>query len=85
MQPIRFTDQFKNLLAIARRMTESAEAEAILLLLEGPTEWARLKSLAGKGEGGRGRQHVARTSPGPRRPDWTPSGSTCPTAPSMNG
>jgi len=48
MQPIRLTDQFKNLLGVARRLIDSAEAEAILLLLEGPTEWARLKSLAGK-------------------------------------
>ncbi|MCX7010058.1 MAG: hypothetical protein NTY53_22940 [Kiritimatiellaeota bacterium] len=50
MQPIRLTDQFKNLLAVARHMTEAAEAEAILLLLEGPTEWSRLKGLAGKGK-----------------------------------
>jgi DNA integrity scanning protein DisA with diadenylate cyclase activity len=50
MQPIRLTDQFKNLLAVARQMTESAEAEAILLLLEGPTEWSRLKGLLGKGK-----------------------------------
>jgi len=50
MQPIRLTDQFKNLLAVARQMTESAEAEAILMLLDGPTEWSRLKGLAGKGK-----------------------------------
>ena len=48
MQPIRFTEQFKNLLNVARHMTESAEAQAILLLLEGPTDWSRLKSAAGK-------------------------------------
>ena len=48
MQPIRFTEQFKTLLGVARQMTESAESEAILLLLEGPTEWPRLKSLTGK-------------------------------------
>jgi len=47
MQPIRFTDQFKNLLSVARQMTESAEAEAILLLLDGPTDWARLKGMVG--------------------------------------
>ena len=29
-------------------VSEEAEAEAILLLLEGPTDWSRLKSLAGK-------------------------------------
>jgi DNA integrity scanning protein DisA with diadenylate cyclase activity len=47
MQPVRFTDQFKALLKVARQMTESAETEAILVLLEGPAEWARLKTLAG--------------------------------------
>lgn len=50
MQTIRLTDQFKNLLAVARQMTESGEAEGILLLLEGPTEWSRLKGLVGKGK-----------------------------------
>ncbi len=48
MQPIRLTDQFKGLLAVARQMTESAQSEAILLLLEGPTDWSRMKKLAGK-------------------------------------
>ena len=48
MQPIRFTEQFKKLLGVARQMTESAEAEAILLLLEGPAEWSRVKGLTGK-------------------------------------
>jgi DNA integrity scanning protein DisA with diadenylate cyclase activity len=49
MQPVRFTDQFKNLLTVARQITESAAAEAILLLLEGPTDWSRLRTIAGKG------------------------------------
>ncbi len=48
MQPIRFTEQFKSLLAIARQIIESARSEAILVLLEGPTDWARLKGLVGK-------------------------------------
>ncbi len=48
MQPVRITEQFKTLLGVARQMTESAEAEAILLLLEGPVEWSRVKTLAGK-------------------------------------
>ena len=49
MQPIRFTDQFKNLLGMARKMAESEDVEAILLLLEGPAEWwPRLKRLRGK-------------------------------------
>ncbi len=49
MQPIRFTDQFKTLLGVARKMSESDDVEAILLLLEGPAEWwPRLKRLRGK-------------------------------------
>ncbi len=48
MQPIRLTDQFKTLLGVARQMTESNDSEAILVLLEGPTDWARLKNLVGK-------------------------------------
>ncbi len=48
MQPIRFTDQFKTLLAVARQMAESADAEAILLLLEGSIDFSRLKGLLGK-------------------------------------
>ena len=48
MQPIRLTDQFKRLLAVARQMTESAQSEAILVLLEGPCDWSRIKKLVGK-------------------------------------
>ena len=49
MQPIRFTDQFKTLLGMAREMTESAHVQGILLLLEGPAEWwPRLKGLRGE-------------------------------------
>ena len=48
MQPIRFTEHFKTLLSVARQMTESAESEAILLLLESPVDWLRLKGLTGE-------------------------------------
>jgi len=48
VQPIRFTEQFKKLLTVARQMAESAGSEAILLLLEGPVDWARLKNFAGQ-------------------------------------
>jgi diadenylate cyclase len=50
VQLVRLTEQFRNLLSVARRMAESGEAEAILLLLEGPTDWPRLKTWAGKGK-----------------------------------
>ena len=85
VQPIRFTEQFKTLLGVARQMTESAESEAILLLLEGPAEWSRLKSLAGKAkvvvaaEYGGGACRGQGGGPGDR------SASTCPIAPSTNG
>ena len=47
MKPLRFTDRFKTLYNLAVRLSESAEADAVLLLLEGPADWARLKNLAG--------------------------------------
>jgi diadenylate cyclase len=47
MKPLRFTDRFKTLYTLAIRLSESAEADAVLLLLEGPADWARLKNLAG--------------------------------------
>ncbi|MFZ5828496.1 MAG: DNA integrity scanning protein DisA nucleotide-binding domain protein [Planctomycetota bacterium] len=47
MQPLRFTDQFKTIFSMARGLVESAEAEAMLLLLEGTADWGRLRAMAG--------------------------------------
>ncbi len=47
MKPLRFTEQFKTLCNLALKLTESAGADAILLLLEGPADWQRLKKIAG--------------------------------------
>jgi DNA integrity scanning protein DisA with diadenylate cyclase activity len=47
MKPLRFTDRFKTLYNLAIRLSESADADAVLLLLGGPADWARLKNLAG--------------------------------------
>jgi diadenylate cyclase len=47
MHPLRFTDQFKTLYNVALSLSASANAEAILLLLEGPADWPRLKSISG--------------------------------------
>ena len=47
MKLLRFTDQFKNLFSMAIRLNESAGADAILLLLDGPADWQRLKKMAG--------------------------------------
>jgi DNA integrity scanning protein DisA with diadenylate cyclase activity len=43
----RFTDQFQTLLELAVRMAADTSADALLLLLEGPSDWARLKELVG--------------------------------------
>jgi DNA integrity scanning protein DisA with diadenylate cyclase activity len=48
MQPLRFTEQFKSLFKLAMQLTESAEVEAVLLLLEGPADWQRLKNAVGE-------------------------------------
>lgn len=47
MHSLRFTEQFKTLYSLALRLVESAGADAMLLLLEGPADWQRLKKMAG--------------------------------------
>jgi DNA integrity scanning protein DisA with diadenylate cyclase activity len=48
MKPLRFTDRFKTLYGFGIRLSESTEADAVLLLVDGPADWARLKNLAGQ-------------------------------------
>ena len=48
MKPLRFSDRFKTLYGLAVRLSESTEADALLLLLDGPADWARLANLAGE-------------------------------------
>lgn len=47
MKPLRFTDRFKTLYSLGIRLSESTEADAVLLLVDGPGDWARLRNLAG--------------------------------------
>ncbi len=46
MKTFHFTDQFETVFDAAARLSKSASADAILVLLEGPTEWDRLKEHA---------------------------------------
>ncbi len=48
MQVLRFTDRFKALYDLALQLTNTAEADAVVLLLEGQADWVRLKKLAGQ-------------------------------------
>jgi len=43
MQSLRFTDQFKTLLKLAAEVSDTVSAEGILLLLDGPADWQRLR------------------------------------------
>ncbi len=45
---LRFTDRFKMLCGVANRLSESAKADAVLLLLEGSADWVRIRKLAGE-------------------------------------
>ena len=47
MQALRFTDRFHALFDVALQLTNSAEADAVVLLLESEADWQRLKKLAG--------------------------------------
>ena len=55
--------------------------EAILLLLEGSTDWNRLRKIGGQGQGGRRRQRGQGVGRRPSRQTSKPSRSTCPKAP----
>ncbi len=46
MNPLRLTDRFKTVYRLAIEFSDSTTAEAVLLLLEGPVDWARLRSLS---------------------------------------
>src|SRR3972149_3867742 len=48
MHSLRITEQFKGLFSLAVQMTGTAGADAIILLLDGPADWLRLKAMAGK-------------------------------------
>jgi len=48
VNPLRFTDQFKNLCRLALQLTKTVEADTILLLLDGSADWQRLKKMVGK-------------------------------------
>jgi len=43
----RFTEQFETMIDVASKLSRAVDADAILLLLEGPTDWDRLKTHAG--------------------------------------
>jgi len=47
MQTLRLTEQFKTLLTLAIRLTDTANVDAILLLLDGTADWNRLKNICG--------------------------------------
>ena len=47
MKPLRLTERFKTLLNLATDLAESAAADAILLLAEGPADWQRVARLCG--------------------------------------
>jgi len=47
MHALRFTDRFNALFDLALQLTGTAEADAVLLLLEGQADWQRLKTMAG--------------------------------------
>lgn len=46
MKNLRFTEKFKVLFQSAVRLREAVNAEAVMLVLEGPADWGKLKRLA---------------------------------------
>jgi DNA integrity scanning protein DisA with diadenylate cyclase activity len=46
MKPHRFTEEFETICSLATQMAKALRADALLVLLEGPTDWTRLKGVA---------------------------------------
>jgi len=47
VKPLRFTEQFQTLFELAVQFSRTVDADALMLLVEGPADWQRLKGLAG--------------------------------------
>ncbi|MFO0898871.1 MAG: DNA integrity scanning protein DisA nucleotide-binding domain protein [Pirellulales bacterium] len=47
MKPLRLTDQFRTIFEQGARLAQLIGADALLLLVEGPTDWNQLQGLAG--------------------------------------
>jgi DNA integrity scanning protein DisA with diadenylate cyclase activity len=48
MKPQKFTDQFARVYELAVKLCDVADADALLVMLEGPTDWERLKATSGQ-------------------------------------
>jgi len=47
MKPQKFNKQFATIYDLAVRLSAAAEADAIMVVLDGPTDWAKLRKKAG--------------------------------------
>jgi len=47
MKPQKFNKQFATIYDLAVRLSAAAEADAIMVVLDGPTDWAKLREKAG--------------------------------------
>ncbi|MBC8873848.1 MAG: DNA integrity scanning protein DisA nucleotide-binding domain protein [Planctomycetes bacterium] len=47
MKPQKFNKQFATIYDLAVRLSAAAEADAIMVVLDGPTDWAKLRERAG--------------------------------------
>jgi diadenylate cyclase len=48
MKPQKFSKQFATIYELAVRLRDTADASALLVMLDGPTEWAKLREMAGE-------------------------------------
>ena len=46
MKPQKFNKQFETIYKLAVRLSEADEADALLVMLDGPTDWAKLQECA---------------------------------------
>jgi diadenylate cyclase len=48
IRPIKISDQFRNIVQLGAKLAPEVDADALMILLDGPTDWLQLKQLAGE-------------------------------------
>ncbi len=48
IRPIKISDQFRNIVQLGAKLAPEVDADALMIMLDGPTDWLQLKQLAGE-------------------------------------
>ncbi|MGC4004533.1 MAG: diadenylate cyclase [Pirellulales bacterium] len=47
IKPVKLSDQFRNVVQLGAKLAPEVDADALMIMLDGPTDWLQLKQLSG--------------------------------------